>query len=114
MSGLPDFLNPSEKNTTAESIEERAKEYKQRYEKAEAKRAKRATPEFDQTMAGDEPGDGEEDDYPPETEAQAFIWEVLLWRDELVRGISDAIETIPGLTTLLEQITTVVNQCKHS
>ena len=55
--------------------------------------------------------DGYEDDLPPESEMQSFIWEVLLWRDEIVRGISGAIEKIPGLTTLLEQITGVINQC---
>lgn len=107
-------MNPSEKNSTAESIEARANDYKKRFERVEAKKAARAKPEFERQSNDVYVEDGAEDDIPPETEMQAFIWEVLLWRDELVRGIVDAIENIPGLTTMLEQITTVINQCMYA
>lgn len=46
---------------------------------------------------------------PPEV--QKRLWAVLKWRDGVVRGVSEKIEAIPGLETLLDNLTDALNAC---
>ena len=52
--------------------------------------------------------------YAPPPEVQQFLWDVLEWRDGMMRGLALGIESIPGLSDLLEQLTDVLNQCEPS
>lgn len=45
-------------------------------------------------------------------ETQRQIWEALSWRDGVMRDIESAIEGIPGLETLVDEITQAVTVCK--
>ena len=53
-------------------------------------------------------------DYAPSEETQEFIWDVLSWRDELVRTILSTIEKIPGLSELIDELMDVINECTSS
>ncbi|KAL5529525.1 hypothetical protein ACEPAG_5510 [Sanghuangporus baumii] len=53
-------------------------------------------------------------EYIPSEETQEFIWDVLAWRDDLVRTISSAIESIPGLSDLLDELMDAINECVYT
>ena len=52
------------------------------------------------------------DDVAPE-EIQGFLWHILEWRDTFFKDVSMGIEKIPGLSTLLDEITDALNACEH-
>ncbi|OCB88893.1 Het-C-domain-containing protein [Sanghuangporus baumii] len=52
-------------------------------------------------------------EYIPSEETQEFIWDVLSWRDDLVRTMSSAIESIPGLSDLLDELMDAINESKE-
>ena len=51
-------------------------------------------------------------DVAPE-EIQHFLWHILEWRDTFYKDILMGIDKIPGLSTLLEEITDTLNACEH-
>jgi len=51
------------------------------------------------------------DDVAPK-EVQDQLVELLKWRDEVMRGIEEQLEMIPGLTDLIEELTLAMNACK--
>jgi hypothetical protein len=51
------------------------------------------------------------DNYTTE-EVQRTLWDILQWRDQAMRKISTAIEKIPGMQDLMEQLTEALNVCK--
>jgi Heterokaryon incompatibility protein Het-C len=51
------------------------------------------------------------DNYTTE-EVQQTLWEILGWRDTIMRKISTIIEKIPGMEMVLEQLTDALNVCK--
>ncbi|KAL5511341.1 hypothetical protein ACEPAH_4557 [Sanghuangporus vaninii] len=53
-------------------------------------------------------------EYIPSEETQEFIWDVLSWRDDLVRTMSSAIESIPGLSDLLDELMDAINECVYT
>ena len=53
-------------------------------------------------------------EYIPSEDTQEFIWDVLSWRDDLVRTISSAIESIPGFSELLDELMDAINECKQA
>jgi len=46
-------------------------------------------------------------------EVQQTFWEVLSWRDTIMRKIETVIEKIPGMEFLLEQLTEALNVCRY-
>jgi hypothetical protein len=46
---------------------------------------------------------------PPEV--QQRLWALLKWRDGVFRGVSETIESIPGLETLFDNLTDALNAC---
>ena len=46
---------------------------------------------------------------PPEV--QKRLWALLKWRDGVFRGVSDKIEAIPGLESLIDSLTDALNAC---
>ena len=46
---------------------------------------------------------------PPEV--QQRLWALLKWRDGVFRGVSEKIESIPGLETLIDSLTDALNAC---
>ncbi len=51
--------------------------------------------------------------YAPSAEVQAFLFDVLTWRDGIARGVAAGIESIPGLGDLLEQLMDLLNHCAY-
>jgi len=47
---------------------------------------------------------------PPQVKQQ--LVEALRWHDDVMRDITSKIEMIPGLTTLLEEFSNALNECK--
>ncbi|KAG8836076.1 hypothetical protein FRC17_010009 [Serendipita sp. 399] len=48
------------------------------------------------------------DNYTTE-EVQATLWDIMVWRDNIMRKVSVAIEKIPGLENYLEELTAALN-----
>jgi hypothetical protein len=44
-------------------------------------------------------------------EVQQTLWEILSWRDVIMRKVSTIIEKIPGLEDLMDQLTDAMNVC---
>ncbi|KAH8835679.1 Het-C-domain-containing protein [Flagelloscypha sp. PMI_526] len=47
---------------------------------------------------------------PPEV--QRDIWDLIKWRDGVMRDVSRVIENIPGLSDLVEELSNALNECK--
>jgi hypothetical protein len=52
------------------------------------------------------------DNYTTE-EVQQTLWEILVWRDTIMRKISVIIEKIPGMEAVLDQLTEALNVCTY-
>lgn len=48
------------------------------------------------------------DEYSTE-EVQQTLWEIMQWRDTIMRKVSTIIEKIPGMETVLDQLTEALN-----
>jgi len=46
---------------------------------------------------------------PPEVQRQLI--DLLKWRDQIMRNITEVIEKIPGLSDLVEEFTNTLNTC---
>lgn len=51
------------------------------------------------------------DNYTTE-EVQQTLWQILGWRDRIMRKVSTIMEKIPGLEDLMDQLTDALNVCK--
>ena len=49
---------------------------------------------------------------PPEV--QQRLWALLKWRDGVFRNVSEKIESIPGLETLIDNLSDALNACTSS
>ena len=47
---------------------------------------------------------------PPEVKKQ--LLDLLRWHDDVMRDITKKMEMVPGLTTLLDQFSNALNECK--
>lgn len=47
---------------------------------------------------------------PPEV--QQNIWDLIKWRDGIMRDVSSTLESIPGLGDLVEELTNSLNECE--
>lgn len=91
---LPAALNADQKGSKSEGLEERSK----------AHHRGGSSEDTEETVT-------DLTKYAPSVETREFLWDVLSWRDDLVREILSAIESIPGLGELIEQIMDAVNEC---
>lgn len=125
LASLPAVLKPSQKVEATEQLEERAKSHHFSERNQEQKSADGDDEEGEsEDTGGDEDEDGREVSrknkgkgkagpahYAPSEEVQAFLFDVLTWRDGIARGVAAGIESIPGLGDLLEQLMDLLNQC---
>ncbi len=46
---------------------------------------------------------------PPEVQRQ--LMDILTWRDDIMRDITEKIEMVPGLSDLVDEFTNAINAC---
>ncbi|KAH8117108.1 heterokaryon incompatibility Het-C [Phellopilus nigrolimitatus] len=106
---LPAFLNPGAKVAATADLEKRARAH--RFGDDDFRRADADT---DANGGGGSGAPADLTQYAPSAETRALLWDVLAWRDDIVREVISVIESIPGLAELLEQITDVLNKCVYT
>ncbi|KAI5122202.1 hypothetical protein M0805_002691 [Coniferiporia weirii] len=117
---LPAAFDPARKVQDVTGLEERANKHRQngvglRLPRTGADADTNADVDVDaeaEAETDDEPVDFAE--YVPDAETREFLWDVLTWRDEIVRTILAALESVPGLVELLEQLMDLLNQCVYT
>lgn len=53
------------------------------------------------------------DNYTTE-DVQQTLWEIMGWRDAIMRKVSTIMEKIPGLESLMENLTDALNVCTYT